>query len=195
MKTILLATNNRGKVRELEAILAPLGVELKTPQDFPSVPEAIEDGDTFEANAAKKATHWLRATGLPVIADDSGLAVDALNGEPGVHSARYAETTEARNAKLLSALEGTENRTARFVCAAVFARPDGEMITCRGECPGRIHHEARGDGGFGYDPLFWLDEHGCTMAELPAEVKNRISHRARALAALRPTLEAWAKEG
>ncbi|MBN1477583.1 RdgB/HAM1 family non-canonical purine NTP pyrophosphatase [Candidatus Sumerlaeota bacterium] len=192
---LLIATQNAGKIRELEAILAPLGVTLSTPEEFLEVPEAIEDGETFEENALKKARHWFMATGLPTLADDSGLMVDALDGEPGVRSARYAPTVEERNAKLLAALEGIlpERRTARFVCVAVFIRGHGDEVIRRGTCEGRIHSEPRGDGGFGYDPIFWVEGHGCTMAELPAQVKNQISHRARALAALQPDLIEWVK--
>jgi XTP/dITP diphosphohydrolase len=192
---LLIATQNEGKIRELEAILAPLGVALTTPADFLDVPEAIEDGETFEENALKKAHHWFTATGLPTLADDSGLVVDALGGEPGVRSARYAPTVDERNAKLLAALEGIppERRTARFVCVTAFIRGKGDEVIERGTCEGRIHDAPRGDGGFGYDPVFWVEGHGCTMAELPAAVKNRISHRARALAALQPDLIQWVK--
>jgi XTP/dITP diphosphohydrolase len=192
---LLIATQNAGKIRELEAILAPLGVKLSTPEEFLEVPDAIEDGETFEENALKKARHWFTATGLPTLADDSGLMVDALGGEPGVRSARYAPTVEERNAKLLAALKGVppEDRTARFVCVAAFIRGHGDEVIRRGTCEGRICDAPRGEGGFGYDPVFWVDEHGCTMAELPAEVKNRISHRARALAALQPDLIQWVK--
>lgn len=192
---LLIATNNAGKVRELEAMLAPLGVTLHTPRDFADVPEAVEDGETFEENALKKARHWLEATGLATLADDSGLMVDALGGEPGVRSARWAPTTEERNAMLLRRLREVprERRTARFVCAAAFLAPGRRPVIERGVCEGRIHNAPRGAGGFGYDPLFWLDEHGCTMAELPAEKKNRISHRAKALGTLQPALMAWAR--
>jgi XTP/dITP diphosphohydrolase len=194
---LLLASNNPGKVREMREILAPLGVALKTPRDFPQIPEPAEDGATFEENAVRKARHWAEATGICTLADDSGLEVDALGGAPGVHSARYAPTAPERNAKLLAALQDVprERRTARFVCVAAIAWPDGRVVTGRGECPGRIHDAPRGSGGFGYDPIFWLDEFGCTMAELPAETKNRVSHRGKALAAMRPIFEGIGDRG
>lgn len=194
---LLLATNNPDKIREMEAILAPLGVEIRTPRDYPGIAEPREDGATFAENAIAKARHWARATGIPALADDSGLVVDALGGAPGVHSARYARTAPERNARLLAALAGVppERRTARFVCVAALAMPDGAAVAREGTCEGRIHDAPRGTGGFGYDPIFWLDEHGCTMAELPPAVKNRISHRGRALEALRPILAQWLSRG
>ncbi len=193
---LLIATSNAAKIRELETILAPLGLALKnTRRDFSQITVPNEDGKTFEENALRKARHYCEATGVATLADDSGLEVDALSGEPGVESARYAATTDERNAKLLAALDGlpSEKRTARFICVAALVRPDGTEVTRQGELEGRIHTELRGEGGFGYDPLFWLDEQGCTLAELPEEEKNRISHRARALAAIRPVIEEWAK--
>lgn len=194
---LLLATSNPAKIHELEAILAPLGLVLRNPRrDFSQITVPNEDGETFEENALKKARHYCKATGLTTLADDSGLEVDALDDRPGIESARYAVTTGERNAKLLAALEGVpaQKRTARFVCVAAVVRPDGTEVTQRGECVGRIHTEPRGERGFGYDPLFWLEEHGCTMAELAEEEKNRISHRGRAVEALRPVLERWRRE-
>jgi XTP/dITP diphosphohydrolase len=191
---LLLATGNAGKIREMESILKPLGLTLRNvKRDFPTLPEPEEDGATFEENALKKARAWMKATGITALADDSGLEVDALGGGPGIHSARYAETTGARNAKLLAALSGVsdEERTARFVCVAALVRPDGTEVTRRGELPGRIATEPSGEGGFGYDPLMWLDERGCTVASLAEAEKNRISHRARAVEALIPTLREW----
>ncbi len=151
--------------------------------------EIIEDGDTFEANAIKKAVTVMQATGLPSISDDSGLCVDALNGAPGIYTARFAgeDATDDQNiAKLLSQLDGVDmpERTARFVCVIAVAVPGKEPVTFRGECEGKILTEKRGMGGFGYDPIFYVEEYGKAMAELAPEIKNSISHRSRALAIL-----------
>lgn len=196
-KTLLAATTNEGKLREIAEILAPLGLDLRTPLEFPLVVEAPEDTGTFEGNALRKARHWHAATGLAVLADDSGLCVDALDGQPGVHSARYAPSVAERNAKLLAALRDLppERRGAHFVCVAAFIDESGRAVTAEGRCEGRIHHEPRGSGGFGYDPLFWVDECACTVAELPSDVKHTLSHRGRALQALRPALERWVRGG
>ncbi len=157
------------------------------------MPLAPETGDTFEDNAAQKARFYAELVGLPALADDSGLVVDALDGQPGVHSARWmGETTpyEVKNARLLELLASvpTAARTARFVCVAALALPGGEVKLARGEHVGRIAEQVAGGGGFGYDPVFFSDELRATFGELPAEAKNRVSHRARAMAAIRPAL-------
>ena len=156
----------------------------------PEIQDILEDGDTFEANAVKKARIVARHTGRPALADDSGLEVDALDGTPGITSARFAgegATDETNNARLLTLLDGIpeKKRTARFRCAIAIATPDGTVRTAEGCCEGRILHSPKGRWGFGYDPLFLLPEHGLTFSELPPEKKNRISHRGRALRAAR----------
>lgn len=196
--TLVIATRNQGKIREIADLLADLGVTIKTLADYPDCPEVVEDGDTFAANATKKAVAVARYTGLPALADDSGLEVDALGGRPGVHSARYSaeRTAPARPSdqenyqKLLEELAGVPEpqRTARFVCCLVVAFPDGRTIMARGTCEGLIHHQPQGEGGFGYDPVFWLPEYQATMAEVGLAVKNRLSHRAQALRQLHDIL-------
>ncbi|MHB8069460.1 MAG: XTP/dITP diphosphatase [Desulfobaccales bacterium] len=196
--TLVMATRNAGKVRELRVLLQGLGIELLSLADFPDLPEVPEEGATFAANAATKAQEVARLTHLPALADDSGLEVEALGGRPGVFSARYAQDRtqpkvpgDADNwRKLLEEMAGKpwEERQARFVCAIALALLDGRVFTARGECSGYIALEPRGEHGFGYDPVFWVPEYGRTMAELGPEVKNRLSHRARALAALRQIL-------
>jgi XTP/dITP diphosphohydrolase len=189
-----MATRNAGKVRELRDLLKGLGVELLSLADFPDLPEIPEEGATFAENAAAKAKEIARLTHLPALADDSGLEVEALKGRPGVFSARYARDRTKPAApgdadnwrKLLDEMAGVprEQRAARFVCEIALALPDGRVFTAHGECPGSIAPEPKGEHGFGYDPVFWVPEYSCTMAELEPAVKNRISHRARALAAL-----------
>jgi XTP/dITP diphosphohydrolase len=186
--TIVLASGNAGKLAELQRILAPLGVTLRPQSDY-RVPEVEETGLTFVENALLKARAAAAHSGLPAIADDSGLEVDALRGAPGIRSARYAEGGDAaNNAKLLEALDGVpeSGRTARYQCVLVYLRhpADPTPLICNGSWEGRILAAPRGDGGFGYDPLFWVPECGCSAAELDAAEKNRISHRARASAAL-----------
>jgi len=193
MKELLVATGNAGKVKELGALLEGTGVWLYSLRDFPGLLPVLEDGSTFEENAVKKAKSACAATGLPVIADDSGLLVDALGGRPGVHSARYAGegcSDEANNLKLVGELAGTPQnlRTAAFRCVIALCLPDRECMTFAGELQGVILETAAGSGGFGYDPLFMIPEYGMTLAELPLEVKNRISHRGRAFAALKQYL-------
>lgn len=185
---LLLATRNAHKLAEIRAMLP--GVELVGADAFPGVPDPEETGATFEANARIKAEAWRDATGLPALADDSGLEVEALGGAPGVRSARYAGThgdTAANNAKLLRALAGVPEgrRGARFVCALALAVPGQETRTLRGECRGRILAEARGAHGFGYDPLFAPEGHARSFGELPEAVKAALSHRARAFALAR----------
>ncbi len=184
----VLASHNEKKMAEMAAILGELGIEVvRLPAD---APEPVEDGATFEENALIKAKSAAECTGLPAIADDSGLCVDALNGAPGVYSARYCEGTDQdRNAFLLKNMQGQTDRACRFVCAICCILPDGGTIAVRGECEGELLCESRGAGGFGYDPLFYVPAYGCTFGELPGEVKNEISHRGRALRALRAELE------
>jgi XTP/dITP diphosphohydrolase len=178
---VVFASGNANKLREIAAMLQPRGFEVA-----PLALTVDEDQPTFAGNAEKKARAALAQTGLPALADDSGLEVDALDGAPGVLSARYAgdgHDDAANNAKLLDALDGMpdERRGARFRCALVFVAGDGTRLVSDGSCEGRIGHAGRGTGGFGYDPLFILDGDERTMAELSPEEKNRISHRARAL--------------
>lgn len=177
---LVVATHNRNKVQEFQRILQPLSIEVITAD----LPEVEENGTTFAENAYLKAISAFRATGKAAVADDSGLEVDALNGAPGIYSARYAgenATNEQRIAKLLDAMKEVpeEKRTARFVCAICCILPNGDIITARGECPGKIAFEVRGNGGFGYDPVFLVGEK--TFAELSAEEKDKISHRGKAL--------------
>ncbi len=185
---LVLASNNAKKLRELDAILAPIGWEL-IPQGQLGVDEAEEPHVTFVENALAKARHAARVTGLPALADDSGLCVEALGGAPGVQSARYAgePKSDARNnEKLLDALRDVRERAAHFVSVIVFVRhaDDPQPLIAEGEWHGEIIAEHRGDGGFGYDPLFFVPEFGKTAAELDAAVKNGVSHRAQALQAL-----------
>ncbi len=189
--TLLIATANPGKVREFRSLLAPLEIPLCFPPDLGLHAEAAEDGATYLENAHQKALTYVRASGLITLADDSGLEVDALNGAPGVHSARYRPGHDTDRIKaLLAHLRDVpwERRTARFRCIIAIATPAGELYTAEGVCEGRIAFEPAGDAGFGYDPVFYLPEHGCTMAQLPEAEKNRISHRGRAVAAAIPTL-------
>lgn len=186
MKSIVFATGNAGKVKELEVLLGPEWV-VKSAKDFPEIGEVVEDADTFEGNASKKAHAFAHATGLWSLADDSGLVVDALGGEPGVYSARYAPTESERIDKLLGAMNGKEDRTARFVCVLCLVGPKGEVFFARGSCEGSIGFERRGNGGFGYDPVFMLPS-GKAMAELTKQEKAAISHRGNALRELRPQL-------
>lgn len=182
---ILLATRNPDKVRELAALLGDLGIRIRTLADFPTAPEVEEDGTTCEANALKKAREIASATGLPSVADDTGLEVDALGGRPGVFAARYAganATYEDNCRKLLKELAGVPpaRRTARFITVAALAMPGGHTRVATGTLGGVIAEVCAGSQGFGYDPLFFVPELGRTLAELTAEEKNRISHRAKA---------------
>ncbi len=187
---VVLATGNPHKREEMERIVAELGLPLAIVDPPAPLPEVIEDGGTLEANAVKKAVEVAAATGMPALADDTGLEIDALGGRPGLYSARYAGSDcdpAANIAKVLAELAGVpeQERGARFRCVMALCPGPGEapMIT-EGIVEGRICDAPVGGGGFGYDPVFFLPEQGCTMAELPADVKNRLSHRYRALAAL-----------
>ncbi len=182
---VLIATRNAHKLGEIREMLP--GIEIVGTEAWADVPDPEETGTTFEANAIIKAEAWCAATGLPAIADDSGIVVDALDGAPGIHSARYAGghgDATANNAKLLRELSGvpTEKRTARFVCALAFARPGMPTETLRGVCEGRVIEEGHGTHGFGYDPLFIPEGYDKTFGELPNEIKAALSHRARAFA-------------
>lgn len=185
---LLVATTNRGKLAELGPLLEPLGFALRGLDSCPDVPVAPEDEPDFVGNAKAKALHYARATGLDCVADDSGLCVDALDGAPGVHSARYAgpDATDADNvAKLLGALDGVDDRAAAFVCCIAYVRGGEVALTTEGACPGTLTGAPRGEGGFGYDPLFVPDEgDGRTFAEMTRDEKKALSHRGRAVAAL-----------
>jgi len=199
VRTIVLATRNRGKARELRALLAGLPVQVRPLDDFPSIQTVPESGETFEANAIAKAVTVLRLTGCTALADDSGIEIDALGGAPGVHSATFlgpAATDADRNTWVLERLRGVpeEARTARYRAVVAIATPDGTVRTFEGTCAGRIAEAPRGQDGFGYDPIFVVAADRLTMAELPPEVKNRISHRARALEAARPYLASLASD-
>lgn len=183
-QTVVLASGNAGKLRELGRILAPLGMRLVSQSEL-GVPDVPEDGLSFVENAIIKARAAARHTGLPAIADDSGLEVDYLGGAPGIHSARYSGEGDAgNNARLLRELASVpdEQRGARFQCVLVYMRhgDDPSPLVCQASWEGRILHEPRGDNGFGYDPLFFVPDQGCSSAELAPEIKNRISHRALA---------------
>ena len=189
---LLVATRNRHKLDEIRQIFALPGLTLLAADEVPGLPEeVVEDADTFEGNALKKARELCAASGLWTLADDSGLEVGALNNAPGVYSARYAGepcSYPANNAKLLREMAGVADRRARFRCAIALCAPDGREWTVDGSCPGRIIGEPRGAHGFGYDPLFVPDGYEQTFAELDGAVKNRISHRG---VALRRASEAW----
>jgi len=187
---LVLASGNSGKLRELSQILLPLGWTIRSQSEW-GIDEAIEDGLTFIENALIKARHAARHCGLPALGDDSGLVVHALDGAPGIYSSRYAgEQADgvANNNKLLQAMRDIPEgrRTAHFYCAMALLRDENDPapLIATGTWHGRILHKARGAGGFGYDPLFWVETHACASAELDAEVKNRLSHRGQALASL-----------
>ncbi len=194
-KVLVLASGNAGKLRELAAMLQPLGWAVR-PQDDWRLDEVVEDGLSFIENALIKARHAARVTGLPALGDDSGLVVDALDGRPGIYSSRYAGKSaddQANNRKLLHELAGVEEqaRGAHFYCAMALMRHanDPAPLLATGRWRGRILESPTGSGGFGYDPLFRVPEQGCSSAELPAAVKNRLSHRGQALAALIQQIE------
>jgi len=191
---IVLATNNAGKLRELQAMLQPLGFSVLPKAEFTSE-EVVEDGDSFVANALLKARHASQVSGLAAIADDSGIEVDALAGAPGIHSARYAgaQAGDMDNLnKLLEAMQHVPDaqRSARYRCALVYVRnaQDSAPVICEASWEGSITRVPAGTGGFGYDPIFWLPEQGCTAAEISAELKNRLSHRGQALKKLLESL-------
>jgi XTP/dITP diphosphohydrolase len=191
---LVLGTRNRKKRIEIEEILGDLGIALQDLSSWPDAPEVVEDGATFEANARKKASEQARALHQWVLGEDSGLVVPALNGRPGVYSARYAGKQgddEANNDRLLAELAPLpdDRRAAYYVCTATLADPQGDIqAVVEGRCHGQITRERRGTGGFGYDPLFLIPEYHRTFGELSPRVKHALSHRARALAQLRPAL-------
>lgn len=186
-KKIVLATHNAGKIREFKSVLLPLGYDVVSVHDLlPDIEEPEETGQTFAENARLKAQYYMKATGLPCLADDSGIAADALNGRPGVYSARYAGPEcddEANNQKLIQELSAfpPEKRTVHYVCVLVLCWPDGREITAEGRCSGVLRDFYAGDNGFGYDPLFYVPEKKKTMAEMTMAEKNEISHRGKAL--------------
>ena len=194
MMKLLLATGNAHKIEEIMAIFKIDGLEFATLKDFGDLPEVVEDRETFSGNSIKKAITLARATGLLAMADDSGLEVSALDGAPGVYSARYAGLhgdDVANNSKLLHEMRDVIDRSARFRCAIALATPDGDSNCVEGVCEGHIAHEPAGEQGFGYDPLFIPLECNKSFAQLGADIKNRISHRAHAL---RKAHAAWADE-
>jgi XTP/dITP diphosphohydrolase len=193
MKELVVATGNKGKLREFAELLKGVVDVILSPADFPGFPEVDEDGETFQANALKKARSAALFTGKPVLADDSGLSVDHLGGRPGVYSARFAgegATDAENNALLLRELDGvpTEKRGAAFHCVIALCLPDGSCQTFDGSLAGIVLEAPRGEGGFGYDPLFLVPEYGQTFSELPLEIKNAISHRGRAMQMLKEAM-------
>ena len=194
MKKVIFATGNEGKMKEIREILGDLDIQLLSLKDAGITADIEENGNSFEENAVIKATAIRDLTGEIVLADDSGLEIDYLNKEPGIYSARYmGEDTSyhIKNANLIERLDGVpdEKRTARFVCAIAVAFPDGPVRTVRAAMEGRIGYEEKGENGFGYDPIFYLPEYGCSSAELSMEEKNKISHRGKALRAIRDELQ------
>jgi XTP/dITP diphosphohydrolase len=193
-KSLLIASGNPGKIREIKEILSPLKRVIVSAQDISLVINVKETGKTYSENAQLKAKAYHKATGMIVLADDSGIEVDALNGAPGIYSARFSPKENAtdsdRRAYLLKKLEGKPRPwSAHFQCSAVLALPGGEFIESSGHCNGIIIPEERGSGGFGYDPIFYIPDYKATMAELPSITKNAISHRAKALSAMIPIIK------
>jgi XTP/dITP diphosphohydrolase len=189
---LVIATRNKGKTAEISDLLKGYPVEIKSLDDFGPIPDVVEDGDTFDENAYKKASFTARVLGLPALADDSGLIVDALNGLPGVHSARYAGENASdidRYKKLLQEMQGIDNRSAAFECIISIAVPAGPALTYEGRCEGIIAEKAKGANGFGYDPVFFSPPMQKTFAELTREEKSRVSHRGRALKEIRDEFE------
>ena len=197
---LVLATRNRGKTAEFRQLLNDFPVEIKNLDDFGPIPEIEEDGKTFEENAYKKASFTARILGIPALADDSGLVVEALGGKPGVYSARYAgesATDEENTAKLLREMEGKKNRAAVFECVISLAVPTGPALTYEARCEGEIQTAPRGKNGFGYDPIFYYPPLKKTFAELSIEEKTRVSHRGRAMAELKAEFDKviiWIKQ-
>ncbi|MCR5161449.1 MAG: XTP/dITP diphosphatase [Lachnospiraceae bacterium] len=193
MNKIIFATGNKDKLKEIRMILSGTGIEIISMKEAGVTGDIEENGTTFEENALIKARAVCSMTGFPALADDSGLVIDALNGEPGIQSARYLghdTSYDIKNNDLIRRLDGVpdEKRTARFVCAIACALPDGRSFTEEAAMEGRIGYEIRGENGFGYDPIFYLPEYGCTSAEISPEEKNRISHRGKALRAMKDRL-------
>jgi XTP/dITP diphosphohydrolase len=185
---LVIATRNKGKTKEIKALLKDFPVNIKNLDDFGPIPHSEEDGDSFDENAYKKASFAARILGLPALADDSGLIVEALDGAPGIHSARYAgenATDEQRYLKLLEDMKGKSNRKAAFECVISIAAPTGPALTYEARCEGLITTEPAGSNGFGYDPIFFYPPYNKTFAQITGEEKNRISHRGKALAELK----------
>ncbi len=199
MKKLIFATGNEGKMKEVRMILADLDVEVLSLKEAGIEAEAEENGATIEETAKIKAVEIMKRLGEIVLADDSGLEVDALNKEPGIYSARYMgydTSYHIKNQNLIRRLEGKtgKERSARFVCAIAAAFPDGRVLTTRGTMEGEIGYEERGENGFGYDPIFYLPEYGCYSGELPLEVKNSLSHRGKALRLMKEELRKLKEE-
>jgi XTP/dITP diphosphohydrolase len=200
LSMIVIATNNQNKLLEFKNLLSETSIEVKSLADFGPIPQPVEDGETFDENAYKKAHHTARILGIPAIADDSGLCVDALGGSPGVFSARYAgekATDEDNCKKLLQELREKTDRKAHFTCVLSIAVPSGPALTYEASCNGIILDEPRGKSGFGYDPLFYFEELGKTFAEVTMEEKNLVSHRGKALAEVKkemPLILRWLEQ-
>jgi len=197
---LVIATRNKGKTKEIKALLKDFPVNIKNLDDFGPIPYSEEDGDTFDENAYKKASFAARILWLPALADDSGLIVEALDGAPGIHSARYAgenATDEQRYLKLLEDMKGKSNRKAAFECVISIAVPTGPALTYEARCEGLITTEPAGSNGFGYDPVFFYPPYNKTFAQITGEEKNRISHRGKALAELKSEFDKvliWIKQ-
>ena len=197
---LVIATRNKGKTKEIRALLKDFPVNIKNLDDFGPIPHSEEDGDSFDENAYKKASFAARILGLPALADDSGLIVEALDGAPGIHSARYAgenATDEQRYLKLLDDMKGKSNRKAAFECVISIAMPTGPALTYEARCEGLITTEPAGSNGFGYDPVFFYPPYNKTFAQITGEEKNRISHRGKALAELKSEFDKvliWIKQ-
>lgn len=194
VKRIIFATGNEGKLKEIRMILGDLGIEIISMKEAGIEADVKEDGQSFEENAVIKATEIMKLTGEIVMADDSGLEVDALNKEPGIYSARYMghdTSYHIKNQNIIDRLEGKKGaeRSARFVCAIAAAFPDGRVLTTRGTMEGEIGYEEKGANGFGYDPIFYLPEYQCYSGELPLEEKNKLSHRGKALRLMKEELK------
>jgi XTP/dITP diphosphohydrolase len=193
MPTILVATSNNHKLGEYAALLNMPDLHLVSLKDLGIAADAPEDGDTFTANALQKAHYYAQKSGMPTLADDSGIVVDALGGAPGVYSARYGtpDLDDAGRRRLLLAnvnASGAVDRSARFVCVIAVVTPDGQELLSEGVCEGQIADEEAGEGGFGYDPIFWLPAHHCTIAQLRADQKNALSHRGKAVRGIAPRI-------
>lgn len=198
MKKIIVATKNQGKVKEMITAFKNLNVELHSLSEFGKLPDAIEDGTTFAENALKKASFYAKETGYACLADDSGLEIDILEGAPGIYSARFAgfhADDEANNQKMITELakKGVTSSVAHYVCALTFVDIDGSTLSCEGRCSGLIRNFAKGSGGFGYDPYFYLPKLDKTMAEITLEEKNAISHRGLALKNMENKLRGYLK--
>jgi len=190
--TLVIASTNPGKIAEIRDLLTDYPISIKSLDDFGPIPPVVEDGETFDENAYKKASFVSRVLGLPALADDSGLVVEALDGAPGVYSARYAGQKAGdaqRCAKLLGEMKGKTNRRAAFECVISIAVPTGPALTYEARCEGLILETPAGENGFGYDPIFFVADEGCTSAQLPAQTKNRLSHRGQALTQLVESLK------